>query len=200
MTDALHVASKCCDTKALRGEAASLVKNGEEALGLVMTPNACGLCAWRHDDASGSASFEGGMSLDEAFEIRAFSERWELRWIRDGSDGIATLMSEDLNGLPGWNDRKKIALAGFRDRRYLLWGEVRPNDGAGTGRLTLGNPRTGPMQVPLRAGCSQRGPRRIQLVAREYLAQFVHGNVCVFDQRLLKLIDADEGPPMESGS
>ena len=140
------------------------------------------------------------MSLDEAFEIRAFSEQWELRWIRDGCDGIATLMSEDSNGFPGWNGRKKVALAGVLERRYLLWGEAQTNHRAGIGWLTLGSPRTGPIQVPFRTECSQDGPQRIQLVAREYLARFVHGNVCVFDQRLLKLIDANEGQTMESGS
>lgn len=199
MADRLYVASKRCDPQNIHDEVADLVKAVEEPLGLVMTPNACGLCAWRSGDASGKVCFEGDMALDEAFEVRAFCEHWELRWVRDGCDGVGTLMSEDSCRLSGWNDSAEIPLAGVLDRHYLLWGEVgtNPSTTPPHGWLTLGSNRTGPIPVPL-PSARQNAGNRIQLVAREYLAEFTHGNVCVFDQRLLKLVRAGDGKTEET--
>ena len=163
--------------------------------GLVMTPVACGLGVWRRDGYSGDTTFLGQerTRLADAFEIRAFCEQWELRWIREGRGGVATLMSEDSSRLSGWTDLKVIALAGETlERRYLLWGEVDDVEPPSDGWLRLRSNRTGSVPVPFRSVHRSAG-NRIQLVAKEYLARFEHGNVCVFDQRLTKLIRTSDG-------
>lgn len=187
MIDTLYVATRRC---APTGVDTLVEELGKDTFGLVMTPNACGLCVWR------DGAFDGEMALTEAFEIRAFCREWELRWIRDGRDGVATLMSEDFLSCE-WAEPAEIPLAGVLKRRYLLWGMVdqhhRGTAGSG-GWTTLSNGRTGPIRVPIQAA----GPR-IELVAHEYLARFAHGNVCVFDQRLLALVDGVDGQTTERG-
>ena len=183
MIDTLYVSTKRCAPEVIHDEICQL---GGSAFGLIMTPRACGLCAW-HDGA-----FDGNPPLTEAFEIRAFCRTWEMRWVRDGHDGVATLMSECKDALPcAWNDPTEIQLAGALVRGYLLWGTV-DRCMKKTRWTILRNGRTAPLQVPLSTAGSTG---RIQLVAREYLAQFAHGNVCVFDQRLVEIVAADESFP-----
>ena len=200
MLDNLYVASKRCDPKSLDTEVYRLIQDDGDAFGLVMTPNVCGFCTWRHDRATGNVKFEGDLDIEEAFEIRAFCEHWELRWIRDRRDGYATLIydgfdvvKEAFGQLSDWSRHQSIALSGVLERRYLLWGEIESSSSSSTkscqGWLTLGSNRTGPVPVPFFLDSRNTGTR-IQIVAREYLAKFDHGNICVFDQRLLRLIRA----------
>ena len=170
-----------------------------DATGLVMTPNACKLHAWHKGHPEQDEAW-----LEDAFEIRVFCPAWELRWHRNRALGVATLMREDsddasrLDDAPKWFRRHaEIRLEGTRQRKYLLWGKVvEPERDRESEKdwLTLGNQRTGPIRVPFAS--SDPKPlcgARIQLVAREYLAKFEDGNVCVFDQRLYNLVVADDG-------
>ena len=177
MSDKLLVTTKKCYPRTIHDE---IRKLGGSAYGLVMTPQKCGLCAWHGD------CFEGNMELSEAFEIRVFCCKWEMRWVRDGREGVATLIGED--DLPCvWDRPTEIPLAGVLERRYLLWGSVSERSENWT---KLNNGRTAPISVPIPVAKSDS---RIQLVAHEYLARFAHGNVCMFDQRLVKLVEVDKG-------
>ena len=179
MPGKLLVTTKKCDPHAIHDEIRQL---GVSAYGLVMTPQVCGLCAWR------DGCFEGNTELGEAYEIRAFCSNWEMRWVRDGSEGVATLIGED--DLPcEWDRPTEIPLAGVLERRYLLWGSVNVDERKANWTI-LSNGRTAPISVPIPVAASTT---RIQLVAHEYLARFGHGNVCVFDQRLVKLVEVDKG-------
>ena len=182
MNDTLYITTQCCTAEqeqindlvlALPADASGGVS------GLIMTPTACELCAWR------GGKFEGG-KIEQAFEVRAFCNDWELRWIREGTDGVATLLSEEPISACGWSEPSKIKLEGTLDRSYLLWGE-REGTSQSSGWTTLTNGRTGPINVPV-GNCTSR----IQLEVREYLARFEDGNVCVFDQRLMGLVNAEQ--------
>ena len=181
MNDTLYVTTKSCTADQINALVLALPSEAsDDTYGLIMTPTDCELCAWR------SGQFEGGNIIEKAFEVRAFCNDWELRWIREGTDGIATLLSEQQISACGWTELSKIKLEDILDRNYLLWGQ-READSRGSGWTTLTNGRTGPIEVPVE-GCTSR----MQLKVREYLARFEHGNVCVFDQRLIGLADAEE--------
>ena len=107
------------------------------------------------------------------------------------------MTSEKSPGPLTWHETREIALADKLDRHYLLWGKTSEYHSGGTGWMTLGNPRTGPIHIPLQATGLPAGSR-LQLRAREYLARFAHGNVCVFDQRLLTFAGAANGQTVES--
>ncbi len=178
MNNTLYVTTKCCTAEEINDLVLALPTDDSGGVsGLIMTPTACELCVWR------CGQFEGG-KIEQAFEVRAFCNDWELRWNREGTNGVATLLSEKQISACGWSEPSKIKLEGTLNRSYLLWGE-RENNSEGSGWTTLTHGRTGPIQVPVENNTS-----RIKLKVREYLRRFEHGNVCVFDQRLIALVDA----------
>ena len=182
MNGTLYFTKKCCTAEQIDALVLALLGGAPDAVyGLVMTPTACELCVWRGNRFEG-----GGKTIGQAFEVRAFCDDWELRWIREGTNGVATLLSEKRISADGWSEPSKIKLEDTLDRSYLLWGQ-RKNASRGSGWTTLTNGRTGPIEVPV-GNCTSR----IKLKVREYLARFEHGNVCVFDQRLIGLADAQD--------
>lgn len=206
MNHSLYVTTQCCKAEQINKLVLALPTDASGGVsGLIMTPTTCELCAWR------GGQFEGDKeTIKQAFEVRAFCDDWELRWIREGTNGVATLLSEKQISAGGWFARltsnirswvfkgerplyvrdwpepSKTELEDTLNRRYLLWGE-RKGDSQGSGWTKLTNGRTGPIDVPV-GNCTSR----IQLKVREYLARFEDGNVCVFDQRLIGLADAEE--------
>ena len=179
MNKNLYVMTQCCTTEQIEDLVRALLNStSSDISGLIMTPTTCELCAWRDNQ------FDGGETIGQAFEVRVFCNDWELRWTREGTNGVATLLSENQISAGDWSDPSKIKLEGTLNRSYLLWGE-RENNIQDSGWTTLTNGRTGPIRVPVGNSTS-----RIKLKVREYLARFEHGNVCVFDQRLIALADA----------
>lgn len=179
MNNTLYVTTKCCTAEEINDMVLALPTDDSGSVsGLIMTPTACELCVWR------GGQFEGEKIIEQAFEVRAFCNDWEFRWNREGTNGVAALLSEKQISACGWSDPSEIELEGTLNRSYLLWGE-RENNSQGSGWTTLIHGRTGPIQVPVENNTS-----RIKLKVREYLARFEHGNVCVFDQRLIALVDA----------
>ena len=178
MNDTLYVMTQYCTAEQI-GDMVRVLSDGtsSDVYGLIMTPTACELCVWRNDQ------FEGGETIGQAFEIRVFCNDWELRWTREGTNGVATLLSEKQISADGWSEPSEIELEGTLNRSYLLWGEQEESQDSGW--TTLTNGRTGPIRVPV-GNCTSR----IKLKVREYLARFEHGNVCVFDQRLIALVNA----------
>ena len=177
MSGTLYVTTRNCTAEEIKGLVLALSSNASgDVSGLIMTPTACELCAWR------DGQFEGCKEkIGQAFEVRAFCKDWELRWTREGTCGVATLLSEKKISACGWSKPYKIKLEDTLDRSYLLWG-AREDGNQRSGWTTLTHGRTGPIDVPV-GNCTSR----IQLNVREYLARFEHGNVCVFDQRLIAL-------------
>ena len=201
MPDTLYVWTKRCSPESLDTEVAGLLGEGDSALSLVMAPTTFKLCVWQEGSCQHR---DGDVPLGETFEVCVFCELWELRWVRDGCDGVASLLSErnapwpeDKKSDPGWGDPSETPLAGVAERRYLLWGEVRQDSSVDDVWLKLGSQRTGPITIPFPFCPKPQKGDRIQLLTREYLAKFKHGNVCVFDQRLLTLVvagnDRDRG-------
>ena len=182
MSSILYVTTQCCTAKQINALVLALLGDASGGVsGLIMTPTACELCAWR------GRQFEGDKkTIKQAFELRAFCNDWELRWIREGTDGVATLLSEEPISACGWSEPSEIKLEDTLDRSYLLWGkhEGKSQD---SGWTTLKSGRIGPINVPVESCTS-----RIKLKVREYLARFEDGNVCVFDQRLIGLADAED--------
>ena len=182
MNHALYVTTQRCMAERIHELVLALLPDASgDVSGLIMTPTACELCAWRDGQFKGDEE-----KVKQAFEVRAFCNDWELRWIREGTGGVATLLSEERISACGWSEPSEIELEAKLDRRYLLWGQ-RGGDGQGSGWTTLTNGRTGPINVPV-GNCTSR----IQLEVREYLARFEDGNVCVFDQRLMGLVNAEQ--------
>ena len=182
MNGTLYFTKKSCTADEINGLVLALSSNApDDTYGLIMTPTACELCVWRGNRLEG-----GGKTIGQAFEVRAFCDDWELRWIREGTNGVATLLSEKLIPEYGGPKPSKIELEDTLDRSYLLWGQ-RGDGSQSSGWTTLTNGRTGPIRVPI-GDCTAR----IKLKVREYLARFEHGNVCVFDQRLIGLADAQD--------
>lgn len=177
MNNNLYVTTQNCTAEKINDLVLAL--SDDAVYGLIMTPTACEFCAWRDGQFKGEEK-----TIAQAFEVRAFCNDWELRWTREGTCGVATLLSEKQICANGWPEPCKIKLEDTLDHSYLLWGE-REDGSQGSGRTTLTHGRTGPIDVPV-GNCTSR----IQLKVREYLKRFKHGNVCVFDQRLVDLVDA----------
>lgn len=181
MNHSLYVTTQCCTAEQINDLVLALPTDDSGGVsGLIMTPATCELCAWR------GGQFEGDEETSkQAFEVRAFCNDWELRWIREGTGGVATLLSEKRISAGDWSEPSEIKLEDTLYRSYLLWGQ-RENNSQDSGWTTLTNGRIGPIKVPI-GNCTSR----IQLNVREYLARFEDGNVCVFDQRLIGLADAE---------
>lgn len=192
MSSILYVKTQCCTAEQINDLVLALLGNAsdsDDVYGLIMTPTTCKLCVWRGGKLEGGKTNEEAFEVrafEKAFEVRAFCSDWELRWTREGINGIATLLSERQISACSWSDAPEIKLKDTLDRSYLLWGE-RESEDQDPNWTTLTNGRTGPINVPVE-NCTSR----IQLKVREYLARFEHGNVCVFDQRLIGLADAED--------
>lgn len=131
--------------------------------------------------------------LDEVFEARVFNQNAELRWLhRMAGKGSAALLSEEpisacLSEPPQPEfDYGQLDQLEPLEQRYLLWGESAGLAGkANWEHLTAA--RIGYLNVPL-TGVKLSDGDRVQLVAREYLAQVDdHGNVAVVEERLIGL-------------
>jgi CRISPR-associated protein (TIGR03984 family) len=115
-------------------------------------------------------------ALTRAYEIRAFGSKAELRWLRDGSAGTATLLVEET---PGSAKRTGDALAVFR-RNYLLWGRTVEDRNLPPGWSALAAPRIGKIHVP----CPAETGQAIRLTACEYVVRGKFGNAIVLFERL----------------
>ncbi len=168
-----------------------------------------------HNDSSGldqsgsdpSRSDPSGSEIDVAldpeswfYEVRVFSPRGELRWLRDpeSSDGSghAVWVTEDAQTLPSsWKlETLQDLLFPQCPNKYLLWGlgwshAQHPN------WSWLAEGRVGALAVPLpnvTPPSPNRSGDRVALVTREYFGLEQgpagdHGNMTVVEERLIKL-------------
>lgn len=101
--------------------------------------------------------------LDRVYEARFFTGDWELRWLREGKDGRAAILSEKaIPAQDGWSPRDLGCLHCFDDP-LLLWGKVfeTPLDGW----ATLREGRIGTIEVPV-AGAT--AGQRVAILQRSY--------------------------------
>lgn len=157
----------------------------EATVALLYTPTRCRVAklAAGHElrGESGAA-----LTLEGVYEARVFSERCELRWLMgDGDKGQAALLgAAPGDGREGWARRGEEYLAEL-SQTYLLWGKARDAEGGWT---RLVSNRIGSLAVPVEAAAEQR----VVLEVIEYTRAFEHGNVAVFEERLVRLAAAGE--------
>lgn len=154
---------------------------------LLYTPLRCFFARLALD---GMLSDVAGRRVDLApvYEVRAFHETAELRWRnepRSPALSSTVVLADAPLVLGGSLTAQQIDVHGRLSQTYLLWGEgVGPVAGLGGGWSRLATPRIGRLDVPHSGVAAQQ---RVLLHAVEYLREVEHGNVVVFDERLLKL-------------
>ena len=127
-----------------------------------------------------------------SFEVRAFTEDFELRWLRRGESGSGCLISERTVALEGWSDpaipwdRRGGGVTTI-DVPLLLWGDLESREEDGWTSLTT--PQIGRHWVPFTPA---EGVQRIALLAREYLASGPQGNVYVAAERLVGFRESED--------
>jgi CRISPR-associated protein (TIGR03984 family) len=114
---------------------------------LIYSPEACQVA---RIDAAGftvvdrDSETERPADLSSAYEIRAFGKKAELRWLREGKTGTATLLADgSVEGQPDSTDTDTTI--DVLPRTYRVWGEppkardgVPPRPIAGWTKLTAG--------------------------------------------------------------
>jgi len=125
-----------------------------------------------------------GYGLNQAWSLRGFSARGELRWHHDSNgNGPAAFLTEEAPTPPsGWEKADAgddaPSWAGHIDRRYILWGSpsTDPQTQLAEGWTRLAAAQMGCIHVPTPIHDKETAV----LHAREYLARDrTHGNVYV---------------------
>jgi CRISPR-associated protein (TIGR03984 family) len=148
-------------------------------------------CLFARVEANGDLrSPDPRADFEDAYEVRAFCEKAELRWRSDsqGATKAVVLSNGDLDLKSPWCKMDAKEVTDVIGQTYLLWGE-------GTGKREgvwsqLATARIGALWVPV-----PNVPEhdRVLLKATEYLtADKVHGNTYVFEERLTGL-EIDKG-------
>lgn len=123
-----------------------------------------------------------------SFEVRAFTEDFELRWLRRGESGSGCLISERTVWsepvIPWLGEEAPVTTI---DVPLLLWGDLESREEDGWTSLTT--PQIGRHWVPFTPA---EGVRRIALLAREYLASGPQGNVYVAAERLVGFRESED--------
>jgi len=145
-----------------------------DAIALVYAPGQCGF----------AKIAEGNLlqRFPHAYEVRAFNEHLELRWL-NASNGVgnAAILSDSKKSITDWTLISEPELD-TNNTQYLLWGEfVKPLSGGWT---QLGAARIGALPVPI-PGVGK--DQRVHLCAVEYIAVDEYGSAFVCEERLTKL-------------
>ena len=155
-----------------------------EAVAIIYSPTSCQLAKVQENGDLINANNQI-LALDNIFELRAFNQNVELRWLNElNGEGKAVLISE--KDICGYLD-ECVSLIGILDtipQRYILWGKgVKTVSTSGWGKLATA--RIGSIDVPVRALTADK---RVYLNAVEYLqVDEEYGNVSVVEERLTGL-------------
>jgi CRISPR-associated protein (TIGR03984 family) len=120
--------------------------------------------------------------LDQAYEIIAFAPTWELRWVREGTSGRASVVIDGDGPCPTWEASTGVPCVATNDLSYLVWGVSYPPESSEGWTRMIGS-RVGAIDLPL----ASSGVVELRLEAREYLVEAEHGVVAVGLQRLMRL-------------
>jgi CRISPR-associated protein (TIGR03984 family) len=157
---------------------------------LIFSPDACRLA--RIEAETGEMMViddgkEAPAAPARSYEIRAFGPAAELRWRRDGAEGVATLIADGTVAPPdGAESTTGRTLARLR-RRYRVWGEPVKGAKCPESWRALGNARIGTLYVP----CELAG--ELVLTASEYVVSGKSGNAVVLFERLVGFASAGGG-------
>jgi|DewCreStandDraft_2_1066082.scaffolds.fasta_scaffold00340_13 CRISPR-associated protein (TIGR03984 family) len=177
-------------------QAFAAVAEGLPAIAILYTPEKCHLARF----ADGQFMNVQGQPFDisRVYEARIFNENAELRWLNDPGPAkqhrSVILAGSDLAHklADRWEKPQKTAtIIHTLKQTYLLWGQ-------GTGETsngwsTLAMARVGALQVPVP---NVPDKANVLLHSIEYLEERDHGNVVVFDERLIGLkIDSKSEEP-----
>ena len=173
----------------------------EGACALIFTPNECVVATRRHgnwmrfDEEKGEVELSSAV-LEEAFEVRAFDERADLRWYDDGGARRCAIVTEDAEldpnqavigpAAPKFSRLDLGTTTEAHPIRYLLWGTV--DGAAGREKWTaVRDLRVGTLWIPA------VGTGRLVLVAVEYRGEVDEDeNVAVVEERLVKFAPYQE--------
>lgn len=154
---------------------------------IAYTPAACVLA---RTDGGALRDSDGREVPADAFELRCFSGRGELRWLHEsGGRGAAVLVTADeaLAGSAseaGFVPLPSVTCCGSIEHDYVLWGTATGRTVA-PGWCEVAEPRIGSLRVPIE-GLPERGHAAIAAV--EHLRiEDEHGNVGVADELLVGL-------------
>jgi CRISPR-associated protein (TIGR03984 family) len=166
---------------------AILAKSGGRILqaALIFSPDDCRVA--RVGETSfiviGNDGREQAAELAQAYEIRAFGPKAELRWIRDGESGTATLLADgEVPGQSVTGTTLDVIC-----RTYRVWGEPPPaskEPGSDRARIPVGwskltTARIRALYVP------DQAPGEVVLRAKEYVVRHETGNAVVLFERLV---------------
>jgi CRISPR-associated protein (TIGR03984 family) len=178
---------------ALEKCASALCKNSE-GVAIIYSPICCQFAKVEQNGDLKDANNQI-LSLDKVFELRAFNQNYELRWLNESNgEGKAVLISEqnisdylddDIPEIQVLNI-PEIEIVGTINRQYILWGEgARNQSTSGWGKLATA--RIGSIDVPV-SGLTAN--KRVYLKAVEYLKETAdddNGNVSIVEERLIRL-------------
>lgn len=156
-----------------------------EAVAIIYSPTSCQLTKLNQNGDLINAKNEI-ISLDNVFELRAFNQNIELRWLNElNGKGKAVLISEQNISGYLYDDTSEIQELDIIPQQYILWGEgVKTVSTSGWGKLATA--RIGSIDVPIKGLIG--GGKRVYLNAIEYLqADEEYGNVSVIEERLTGL-------------
>jgi CRISPR-associated protein (TIGR03984 family) len=132
----------------------------------------------------------------EAYEAIVFCEDWELRWVREGLSGTASLLSETPMALDGKKATKIDNVVDKNPISYLVWGKVpeaskpvaKTKPSTPPGWTAVHNSQIGWLLIPA------TGADEFRLEAKEYFVrEEKHGNVAFGFQRLLQFVPGKGG-------
>jgi len=154
---------------------------------LIYSPTRCQFAKINQIDGSLTDSNHQTINLESVFELRAFNQDCELRWLNDFDGfGRAVLISGENLDISSYLDQDvpEISALYTIPQTYLLWGKGSGTTAnSGWGKLSAA--RIGFIDVPL-AGITK--DKRVYLKSMEYLSQVdQHGNISVVEERLYKL-------------
>lgn len=156
-----------------------------EGVALIYSPTCCQFAKVEQDGDLKNANNQS-LSLDKIFELRAFNQNFELRWLNElNAEGKAVLISEQ--NISSYLDEDICPVVALETihQQYILWGKgIKAVSTSGWSKLTVA--RIGCIDVPVRGLTTDK---RVYLKAVEYLQEFDdNGNVSVVEERLIKLV------------
>lgn len=173
-------------SEALAEYVSTLNHGSRPAYALLYSPRSCRLTIIDNGKAYDSAKNE--ILLDDVFEARVFNSQAELRWLHDARGrGSAVVLSESSSGnFFGNTPAPEPDIVDCLETTYLLWGK-RAGNKHPAGWTRFATARIGTFDVPL-----PDVQEYAQFTAREYLKEYVDGNVCFAEERLTGLIQMHE--------
>lgn len=148
---------------------------------------------------------EVAADLSRAYEVRAFGQKAELRWVRSGTDGTATLLADgDVEAPETATKDSAKPLLEVLDRHYRVW-SLAPSDRvaaprplAPSGWVAVGNGRVGTIRVPLAGAIAD--VHEVELRAREYAVRGEQGNAVVLFERLVGFAAVEDRKGRKGGN